>query len=250
MKTIEKVFDVLEVFLKKHNDIGIVELANLSNLNISTTHRIASTLVKRGYLNQHRRRGKYALGPKLFEFGSIIKKRMKIGDVAFPFLDRLNRVVDESVNLAILDRSEAVYIEHVESSHVLLRIFTQVGNRVPLHCTGVGKVFLAHMREPEVERCMTNHGLVRCTQNTITDFNKLKKELAIVRRDGVATDDEETEVGVRCIAAPVRNGDGSVVASISISGPSARLNDKRVQELKPLVKNCALDISRAMGFGS
>jgi len=247
MQTVEKALDILESFLKQEGEMGIAALSNLSRLNISTAHRITSLLVKRGYLNQRQKRGKYYLGPKLLEFGSIVKRRMKIRDVALPFLQELNKVVDESVNLAILDANEAVYIEQIESNYNL-RIFTAVGNRVPLHCTGVGKVFLAHMGEAEVERFLNSKALPYYTKNTITDFSQLKKTLLIVRREGIAEDDEEMEVGVRCVASAVKDCDGNVVAAISVSGPSARLSGKRVAELKLLVKRCGFEISRAMGY--
>lgn len=247
MQTIEKALDILEIFLKQEGEIGIAVLANLSGLNISTVHRITSTLVKKGYLNQRQRREKYSLGLKFLEFSSIIKRRMKIRNVALPFLEELNKVLDESVNLAILDSNEAVYIEQIESNHSL-RIFTQVGNGVPLHCTGVGKVFLAHMGEEEVERFLNSKYLTYYTENTIMDSSKLKKELLIVKREGIAKDDGEMEIGVRCVASPVKDCNGRVVAAISISGPSARLNGKRMGELKLLVKSCGLEISRAMGY--
>lgn len=248
MKTVEKTLDILETFLKQEGEIGITELANLNGLNISTAYRIAFTLVNRGYLNQQQRRGKYSLSPKLLQFGSIIKKGMKIGDVAFPFLERLNKMVDESVNLAILDTDEVTYIEHIEPSHNL-RMFTQVGNRLPLHCTGMGKVFLAQMNDNDLKRYLNSKGLPYRTENTITDSSKLKEELVIIKREDIATDDGETEPGVKCVASPVKDSDGNVIAAISVSGPSARLNSERIREIKLLVKSCALEISRATGYG-
>ena len=169
-----------------------------------------------------------------------------IRDVALPFLQELSKVADESVNLAILDANEAVYIEQIESNHNL-RIFTEVGNRVPLHCTGVGKVFLAYMGQAEVER-LFSEALPRYTENTITNFTQLKKQLLVVRQEGVAEDDEEMEVGIRCVASSVKDCDGNVVAAISVSGPSARLSGGRVAELRLLVKKCGLEISRVMGY--
>jgi len=247
MGTTEKLFDILEVFLNQQGEFGLVELANLSRLNISTAYRIASVLVKRGYLSQARKRGKYSIGVKFLEFGVIAKRTIKIADLSIPFLEKLNKVTDESVNLAILDSNEVVYIERVESSHAL-RIFTQVGNRVPLHSTGVGKVLLAHMTEEEMERFFNSNCLISYTDNTITDLSRLKKQLSVIKRKGVAMDNEEMELGVKCVASPVRDWNGNVVAAISISGPSARLTSKRMEELRPLIKSCALEISRAMGY--
>jgi len=246
MKTVEKTIDILEVFLKQGDEFGIVELANLSGLNISTAHRIVSALVKRGYLNQRRKGERYSLSPKLLQFGSIIRKRMKIGDVALPFLYKLNKIIDENVNLAILDTDGAIFIEVVESSQYL-RMFLQLGAKEPLHCTGVGKVFLAHMQDEELETFLNGKGLPYYTENTIRDFSKLKQELSIIRREGAAIDNEEFVPGAKCVASPIKDANGNVVAAVSVSGPSARLHSKRVQELKLLVKSCGLEMSRAIG---
>jgi len=247
MKTIEKTLDILEVFLKQKGEIGIVELGNLSGFNISAVHRIASTLVRRGYLSQQRKGEKYSLSPKLLQFSSVIRERMKIGDVALPYLLKLNKLVDETVNLAVLDDNGAVFIEVVESSHYL-RTFPQLGAKEPLHCTGVGKVFLAHLRDEELERFLNSKGLPDYTENTITDVSKLKQELSIIKREGTAIDNEEFEPGVKCVASPIKDANGNVGAAVSISAPSARLHSERVEELKPLVKSCALEISQAMGY--
>ncbi len=247
MKTIKKALDVLEIFLNRDDEIGLTELASLTGMNVSTAHRVVMTLVRRGYINQRQKRQKYSLSTKFLQFGYVLNKRMTIRDVAFPMLDGLNKMVSESVNIAVLDQNEAVYIEHIESNQNL-RIFTQVGNRVPLHCTGVGKVFLAHMNGEELEKALNSKDLPSYTKNTITDVNKLKHDLTIIRKENVSIDDEEREIGVKCIASPIKNSNESVVAALSVSGPSARLSSKRVHEIKPLVRSCALEISRAMGY--
>ena len=253
MKTnnIQKVLTILEAFLKhEEGEIGLNTLAELTGLNVSTIHRIASVLVENGYLSQPHQRGKYSLGPKFLQFGALTTKRIKVTEVAFPLLVRLNRVVNESTNLAILESDEAVYaqrIEPVQTGHQL-QIFTQVGARVPLYCTGVGKVLLANVSEEERERYLGNNRFAKRTKNTITDHVKLQRELSAVRRRGFAIDDEEMELGVRCIAAPIRDFEGKVVAAVSVSGPSTRLSDERIQQLEPLLKSCASDISKAAGY--
>lgn len=247
METIDKALDILEIFLKGESRIGLKMLADLAGLNISTAHRICSTLVERGYLKQEQKRGKYSLGLKLLEFSNIVRKSLEIRQVAMRFLRELNREVDECVNLAVLDGNETVYVEHIENSHGLT-IFTQVGRRVPLHCTGVGKVFLAHMKEDEREKLLGNRELPSHTAKTITDPSKLKQNLLVVKQEGVAEDDEETEVGARCVASPIRDCDGNVVAALSVSGPSSRLTSERVEALRSLVKKFALEISRAAGY--
>ena len=119
---------------------------------------------------------------------------------------------------------------------------------MPLHCTGVGKVLLAHTGEKELEKFLNSKGLPCRTRNTITDFGKLKNELSIIRRKGTAIDNEENEMGVKCVAAAVKDVNGNVIAAVSVSGPFARLDNNRVQELELLVKSCALNISRGVGY--
>ena len=247
MSTIGKALDILEVFLKRDDEIGLSELASSCGLNITTTHRIVHTLVKRGYLKQRQERQKYSLSTKFLQYSNVITRRMKIRDVASPILDALSKMAGESVNIAILDSNEAVYIEHIDTNKSL-RIFTQIGNRVPLYCTGVGKIFLAYMRDDESQKVLKGNELLPHTANTITDVKRLKQELGQVKQEGLAIDSEEMEIGVRCLAAPVKNSSGNVIAAISVSGPSARLSDKRVNEIKPLIKSCALEISRALGY--
>lgn len=242
-----KTCEVLEAFLKeKETEIGISHLASLTGLRVSTVHRIASTLVGKGYLKQMGKRGKYTLGLKFLEFNNVINRNMRIRDIALPMLEELRMATGESANLAILDHDNVVYIEHV-SSNQTLRTFTEVGNRAPLHCTGVGKIFLANMKE-EKRSLLSKKPFTRHTYNTITDFRELEKELSNIKQEGVAIDNGEMDIDVRCIAAPIKDKDGDVITALSISGPYARLNNKRVEELKPLVKSYGLEISRTLGY--
>jgi IclR family transcriptional regulator, KDG regulon repressor len=244
---ITKAFDILELFLNKANDeIGISEMAQLSGLKVSTAHRIAVLLVEKGYLTQSGKRGKYSLGLKFIEFGSALERTMKIRDIAFPHLEKLRVSSGEACNLAIRDKNEVVYIEHFECNQTL-RTFTEVGNRAPMYCTGVGKLFLAQMSE-EDRRAHFQKPRIRYTDNTLTDQSDLEKEISIIQGEGVALDNGEMDIGVRCIAAPVKDAKNNIIAAISVSGPFTRLNSKRIEELKPLVKNCGLEISRAFGY--
>lgn len=242
-----KVLNLLEVFLKdSENEIGISRMAELTGLKVSTVHRIATALVEKGYLSQQGKRGKYTLGLKFLEFGNALKRNMRIRDIALPFLEKLRMVSGESTNLAIPDQNSVVYIDHVDSNQTL-RTFTQVGNRAPMYCTGVGKIFLAYMKAEE-KSFLSNLSFTRYTDNTLANFEELEKELAVIKREGASIDNGEMEIGVRCIAAPIRDSNGLVIAAVSISGPYTRLNNKRVEELKPLVVNFGLDISRALGY--
>jgi len=247
MNCVNRVIDILEVFLKEGNGIRLQELSELSGLNVSTTYRIVSTLVERGYLNQHHKRGEYFLSLKLLQFGITIKKSFHIRDVAYPYLVELNRLTNEAANLAILDGNHALNIEHIESSYDL-RYTSQTGAIIPLHNTAVGKVLLAYMREEELKQFLVENGLPRFTERTITDSNLLKDELASIRREEIAIDNEENTIGVTCIGSPIKDSTKMVIAAINISGPSARLNANKIREFKLLVKDYALKISREMGY--
>jgi len=249
MTTIEKAFDILEIFLSREDDISLSEIAKLCGQNVTTTHHIVLTLVKRGYLNQKQKRQKYSLSTKFLQYSNVLNRRMKIRDIAFPIVNALNKMVGESVNIAILDGNEAVYIEHIETDKTL-RIFTQIGIRAPLYSTGVGKILLAYMSNDELQKFLNGNKLLPLTVNTITHRQRLKQELKQVRKEAVANDTEETEIGVRCIASPVKNSAGSVIAAISVSGPTIRLSKKIVNEIKPLIKNSALEISQALGYNA
>ncbi len=245
METVKKAINVLEIFLTQEEGISLSALARLSGLNVSTTYRMVSVLTTEGFLTQPYKRGKYSLGPKFLEFSQAYMRKIKVREVALPFMENLHKTVGESVNLAIFESGEAVYIEHIKSDHNL-RMFTELGSRGPLHCSGVGKVFLANMASEEAN-FFKNRLLKKYTDNTKTSAGELEVELAAVHQNGFAIDNEEREAGVRCVAAPIRGIEGKVIAALSISGPSIRLSKKKVRGLGPLLREYGLKISRAMG---
>jgi len=243
VETVNRVVDVLEVFLASQKVMGTNDVAKHTGHNVSTIYRILSILKKRGHLIQLKKRGKYYLGPRLLLHNQVIRMSGEVKELARPFLLQLSSQVRESVNLAILDGNNAMYIDHIEEANYRLRLFTQVGNRVPLYCTGVGKIFLANMSDDELESYMNNENLISYTPNTINTTEHLKKEIELVRSETVAISREEFERGVKCIAAPLTIIPGYVIASISISGPSARIDGDIEKSYKSAVKNCAIKIS-------
>ncbi|OGO22772.1 MAG: hypothetical protein A2144_10515 [Chloroflexi bacterium RBG_16_50_9] len=246
MKAIEKAFEILEVFLKHKSEIGIAELSNLTGLNVSTVHRIASTLIKKGYLRQTRKMGKYSLGLKILEYSEIIRSNHHIREVARPFLEKLCRSVNESANLVIWDGYQVIRAEMIQSNHSL-QVFP-TSTLLPPHCTGAGKAILAHLPKQELERFLRSNSLDSYTPNTITDPDELRKHLIAVKREGVAFDEEEKELGVRNVAAVIKDSDGNVVAAIGIVGPTIRLTRQKIREFIPIIKSHALEISQALGY--
>ena len=249
MTTIVKALEILEVFLNGANPLSLAELAEITKLNVSTAHRIVKVLVKNGYLDQLSKRGKYCIGPKSLEWGrrGFPTQGYDIREVAYPYLKALNKATNEAVDLAISSNNEAAIIEYFGTEH-RLQFAIQIGDREPLHCTGIGKVLLAGMEEEELEAYLREKGLPRHTKYTITDPDRLKEELLIVKRDGIAINKEELELGMVGVAAPIRNAEGKVIAAISVVGPSTRFNDQMIEDLKPLVSDSAIQISNSIAF--
>lgn len=244
--SVVKVLQILDVFSQLEKPIGVSELANLTNLNVSTVSRIAQVLANHGYLRNEGKRGRYSVGLKFLKFNNVLQNTLQIKDVALPYMEKLQVISGESVNLVVLDKDEAVYINHLESNQ-MLRTFTALGSRVPLYCTGVGKIFLAYMNEDDAQLHL-KRPFVKYTKNTITQYSVLKKELIKIKQEGVALDNGEMDIDVRCVSAPIFGADGSVIASVSVSGSQSRLPADRIEELKPLVIRYAFDISKAMGY--
>jgi IclR family transcriptional regulator, KDG regulon repressor len=247
MDAINKAFEILEVFLKTGDELSISDVSELTKISSSTAHRITSILVKRGYINQKRKRGKYALSPqKLVELLGIIRKRLNIRTVALPYMNELSQVVDEAVEMALRSGNIAFNLEAVNLNHILnLRPESDTFN---LYSTGVGKVFLAYMSERELKEYLSKVPLKPRTPYTITKVDELKRELNKIRRNGVAFDNEEHDMGMRMVASPVMDWEGNVVAAVGIMGYSRRISKQRMTSLAPTVKDYALKISRALGY--
>jgi DNA-binding IclR family transcriptional regulator len=249
MKTLNKAINVIESFLglSTKESMTLSELAKASGLDKSTVNRIAATWVKRGYLKQLEKRGKYSLGTKYFDFSGLIKRRSKIRDIAMPHLLILAQVSKESVIFCILDGQYAAYNEIIPCEFPL-KIVPDEGTRVPLYSTGVGKILLAGMTEQEIDNYINNTKLESSTINTITHPDLLRAHIAIIASEEVAFDTEEFYMGVSNVAAGVRNADGKTVAAVGILGPSVRLTRNRMVEMVPHIKKCASDISRDLGY--
>jgi DNA-binding IclR family transcriptional regulator len=175
-------------------------------------------------LEQNAGDGKYRLGLALFELGTLVRRKMDFTMEARPFLRTLMEKTGETVHLAILDHDSVLYVISLESKQAL-RMGSKVGTRVPVHATAVGKALLAFQPEEEIARIIAR-GLAASAPNTIVEGKALQRELALVRARSYAEDDEESEVGLRSVAAPIRNDSGAVIAAISIAGPAHRMTKK------------------------
>jgi IclR family transcriptional regulator, KDG regulon repressor len=249
LDAINKAFEILELFLYSDDELSINDVSEQTKITYPTAHRITTALVKRGYLLQPEKRGKYSVHPaKLSEFIGIIRKKLNVRTIASPYLHDLSQTVNEGVLLAVRRGYIAINVDVVNRGR-LLNVTPDTAT-LGLYNTGAGKIFLAYLSEKEFQTYLNSLVLSAKTPNTIIDKDSLVKQMNEVRRSGVAYDDEENELGLRSIAAPIRDWEGRVIAAISIIGPTARITKQRLTELAPIIKDYALRISQAMGVRS
>lgn len=246
VKVIERSVALLDCFTLAQPELGIGELSRMTGISKATVHRLLGALQRHRLIEQNPITKRYRLGFKLFELGNRAIARVDHVDRAEEHLHRLAKETGETAHLAILDRGQVFYVAKVEGWHSL-RMPSQVGKRLPAHCTGVGKALLAWLHDDRLLRFVEEHGLPRHTANTITSEAAFRKELAGIRRQGYSVDRGEIEDGLWCIGAPVRDFSGNVVAAISIAGPSSRINDASIPELSRPVVETAGAISMALG---
>lgn len=243
IQVIERMMALLDVLADQPEPVSLKVLARESGLHPSTAHRILAAMNSAAIV-ERQEAGSYALGIRLLELGNIVKSRINIRQVALPYMQQLHEVVGEAVNLGIRHADEIIYVERTSSGRSLVRVVYLVGGRAPLHLTSVGKLFLAADTVPEVRAYARRTGLPGKTPHSLTRIEALEKDLEKIRRHDVAYDNEEAEIGLRCVAAPIRNDEGRLVAGLSISAPSDRHNPDWVTPIKAT----ANEISQALGF--
>lgn len=242
IQSVDRAIDIIEFMSHGKKEYGVSEIAKELNLHKSTAFGLISTLENRGLVSQNPENSKYRLGLRLFELGKSVYEGMDLKDIAQPFLKHLVEKFNETVHLVVCDKGEVVYIDKIESLRTI-RIISKVGARLPMYCTGVGKAMLAFMSEEYIKKYLEEKELKPYTANTITDAQKLKSELEIIKKRGYALDLEEIEEGLKCIAVPIIDKNGKVFAAISVSGASARINDEIINRIVPEIKNVAINIA-------
>ncbi len=248
VQSIDRAMMLLEELARHVDGCGVTHLSKLTGLHKSTVHRLLYTLMTKEYVMKDSETDKYYLGMKILYLGSSILDRLDVRKIAKPFAEELCHNSDEVVHLSILDNGEAVYIDKFESPNKSIRMYSQIGKRVPLHCTGVGKVLMAWLPEKEIEYILNSKGMKAFTKNTITDIKIMKKHLEEIKNKGYATDEIEHEEGIRCVAAPIFDLRGKVVAAISVSGPVLHVTKERMPELIEEVLKTSRAISHQLGY--
>ncbi len=234
--------------LADQGDLGLSEIARQLNQPKGTVHRFLVSLLNYGYVRQAEHTRRYALGYRFVAMANSLISRMEIVKLAEPYLVRLLTLVGETVNLAVLDGLECLYLRTLEAPQSI-RMVAQSGSRDPLHCTALGKAILAYMPERFVQQVIAVQGLRRRTPGTLVTPEALRQDLERTRERGYAVDDVENEENVRCIGAPILGHADQVLGAISVSGPAFRLTPARDAEIGPMVRDIARELSsRAQGL--
>ncbi len=248
IQAVSHALDLLEQFHGDVDELGVTELSKRLKLHKNNVFRLLATLESRGYIEQNRVTENYRLGLKTLELGQTFIKQMGLLRQSRPVLEALVRECNETTYVAILKEFHIVYLDVVETD-LTVRVVPRVGARLPAYCTAAGKIQIAYMTDEELENYLPTKELKRFTPNTITDRDELKKHLQQVAEMGYAIDNEELDIGVRCVGAPIRDYTRRIIGAVSISGPSMRFTDERMEkELIPLVKRAAEEISTKLGY--
>jgi DNA-binding IclR family transcriptional regulator len=242
IQVLERAFALLDVLAAHQDPVSLKLIAEQTGLHPSTAHRILNDLTIGRYVDRPEA-GSYRLGMRLLEMGNLVKARLDVRDAALAPMRELHKITHQPVNLSMRQGDEIVYIERAYSERSGMQVVRAIGGRAPLHLTSVGKLFLARDDTQRVRAYAARTGLAGHTRNSITDLTRLERELARVNQAGIARDDEELELGVRCMAAGILDDQGKLVAGLSISAPADRLEDAWLDRLKAT----AAQISAALG---
>jgi DNA-binding IclR family transcriptional regulator len=238
IQVIERMMALLDALASYPDPVSLKELATATGLHPSTAHRILNDMVAKRFVDRSEP------GTYLLELGNIVKSRLNVREAALPYMQALHRKTQQTVNLSVRQGDEIVYIDRAFSERSGMQVVRAIGGRAPLHLTSIGKLFLSVDDAKLVRAYATRTGLAGNNKNSITDLAKLERELSLVRARGYARDNEELELGVRCMAAGVRDDAGRLIAGLSISAPADRLSDDWLDDLI----TTTTDISSVLGF--
>ena len=243
IQVIERIFSLIDVLASKEEAISLKEISEKTGLHPSTAHRILNDLATGRFVDRPEA-GNYRLGMRLLELGNLVKGRLNVRDAALAPMRDLHKLIQQPVNLSVRQGDEIVYIERAYSERSGMQVVRAIGGRAPLHLTSVGKLFLSVDEPMKVRSYATRTGLNGHTKNSITQLPVLERELSKVRQYGIARDNEELELGVRCIAAGIYDDQGKLLAGLSISAPADRLDEAWLPKLQATAEG----ISDSLGY--
>lgn len=246
IQVIDRMMQLIDRLAASGAPASLKSLAEECGLHPSTAHRILGVMVRCGFADRAEG-GTYRLGMRFLELGNVVRSRINVRDMALPFMRELAHATGETVNLSVRQGDEIMYVERTAENRSMMRVVQMVGARAPLHITAAGKLFLCRDEPEAVRAYAARTGLRTYTHNSLTGIGALTRELAQVRQQGFALDQEEAEVGVRCIAAAITDDSGAMIAALSVSAPADR---QKPDHWTPLIRAAAGRISRAMGYAA
>lgn len=248
IQSVERALRILDLFDEYHKELKITEISSRMDLHKSTVHSLLKTLQEHHYIEQNPDNGKYRLGMKLLERSSRLVQSLDIRQVAKSYLENLSKTTGQTAHLVILDGKEGVYIDKVEGEKAVIR-YSRIGRRIPLHCSGVGKALVAFKPLEQLRAILKDYEYQKHTDYTIRTEEAFLQELELVKKRGYATDDQENEPGVFCIAAAIRDHSGETIAAVSISMLKARVTEEDKETYVRYLLQTADELSKRMGYG-
>lgn len=247
IQSVERALQILDLFNDQATELKITEISQQMGLSKSTLHSLLKTLQLHGYIDQNPDNGKYCLGMKLVERGHFVVGTMDIRQKAKSWLTTLSQETGQTTHLGILDGNEGVYIEKIEGKQAAIA-YSRIGRRLPVHATAIGKVLMAWLGDEELNALLDGYAFTRFTPATLTDRAALLAALAQTRHNRYALDNEENEPGVRCIAVPVWNHESRVIAALSLSTLTSRVNDEQLAACRQKLVAAGLGLSKTLGY--
>lgn len=246
VQVIDRTFDIIELLALEPRGLGVSDVARRLSLNKSTAHRILNAIAERGYLEKTPE-GIYSLGMQFVELTSRKLNSLELTTEARPFLNELTKKLGQSSHLAILDGSDAVYIDKVEltPNH---RLYSQIGKRIPVYCSGLGKSLLLDKKEKQILSILKECSFEKLTDTTLITLESILKEIELSKKRGWTMDHEEHDKGICCIAAPIYDYRGEIIAAISCAGPTTFFSKEKEEELSKEIVTTAHLISARMGY--
>jgi PcaR/PcaU/PobR family beta-ketoadipate pathway transcriptional regulator len=248
LETLLRGLNILSLYTRETPALTLTEITKAINLNKTTVYRILTTLENTGYLIRDPDTKRYRPGIKVLQLGFTAISSLEVRQVAHRDLEFLSQRVGETVSLSILDVPDIIYVDRVRNQ-AIVGVVLGIGSRLPAHCASMGKAMLAHLPSDELRQYLDQTPLKACTPNTIVDPQSLENELALVRKQGFATNDEELEIGLRAVAAPIWDHTSRAIAAVNVTGSSSSITNTRlVGELAESVRETAAQISQALGY--
>lgn len=246
VQSVDRALEILNILQHEPQGAGATYISEKLEVSKSTAYRLLSSLLNKGFVKQNPDNQKYSLGLRLISLGESVIEQLDLRETAAPFMEYLVNKTGETVHLVIHEGNEIVYIDKKESKETI-RMFSNIGKRAPMHCTGVGKAILAHLPVEKIQEIVEQKSLTKYTDNTITNYENLLEHLREIRLSGVSIDDEEHEKGIKCVASPILNYRNEVVAGISVSGPLMRMDDNNIKFIIEEVIRVSKEISKSFG---